>query len=336
MKKWIQNGKNFIKENAKFLLLLVGLYLFLTFPLPYYIYTGGGIIPIDKRIEIENTKVKKGSFHLAYVSEWKGTMAMMILSKFHKDWEVVSTDEYTLGEDESEKDIFFRSQLDLKQANQNAISNAYQEANKTYQVLSKNFYVYFVDKSHKNPLEVGDKILKVDGEDLTSIDLYRMKVQEKEVGDTLSLTIEKDEKKEQKDVVIYSKDNEKLTGIAVQEIDDYQTDPTISLHFKSIEGGPSGGVTTALAIYNRLVKKDITKGLKIVGTGTIEMDGSVGEIGGVIYKLRGAVKAKADVFLVPSGDNYEECKKEISKKKYKIKLIAIDSFKDAIQKLKSL
>ena len=29
---------------------------------------------------------------------------------------------------------------------------------------------------------------------------------------------------------------------------------------------------------------------KIVGTGTIEEDGSVGEIGGVKYKLSGAVK----------------------------------------------
>ena len=61
-----------------------------------------------------------------------------------------------------------------------------------------------------------------------------------------------------------------------------------------------------LAIYNSLVDKDITKGKKVVGTGTIEEDGSVGSIGGVKYKLNGAVRQKADVFLVPAGENYEE------------------------------
>ena len=50
-----------------------------------------------------------------------------------------------------------------------------------------------------------------------------------------------------------------------------------------------------LAIYNSLVDKDITKGKKVVGTGTIEEDGSVGSIGGVKYKLNGAVRQKADV-----------------------------------------
>ena len=54
-----------------------------------------------------------------------------------------------------------------------------------------------------------------------------------------------------------------------------------------------------------IVDEDITKGKTVVGTGTIDIDGNVGAIGGVKYKLIGAVKNKADVFLVPK-DNYEE------------------------------
>ena len=61
---------------------------------------------------------------------------------------------------------------------------------------------------------------------------------------------------------------------------------------------------------NNLTEEDITKGKKIVGTGTIEEDGSVGSIGGVKYKLNGAVRQKADIFLVPAGENYEEALKE--------------------------
>ena len=47
----------------------------------------------------------------------------------------------------------------------------------------------------------------------------------------------------------------------------------------------------ALMIYNALTEQDLTNGKKIVGTGTIERDGSVGVIGGVKYKIMGAVCA---------------------------------------------
>ena len=53
----------------------------------------------------------------------------------------------------------------------------------------------------------------------------------------------------------------------------------------------------ALQIYNKLTKKDITKGRNIVGTGTIDKDGRVGDIGGIKYKLRGAVKKRANILI---------------------------------------
>ena len=88
----------------------------------------------------------------------------------------------------------------------------------------------------------------------------------------------------------------------------------------------------SLAIYNSLVEEDITGGKKIVGTGTIDADGNVGAIGGVKYKIAAAVKAKADLFLVPS-DNYEEAKEVVEKHNYKIKLISVSTFDEAIDKL---
>ena len=92
------------------------------------------------------------------------------------------------------------------------------------------------------------------------------------------------------------------------------------------------GLITTLEIYNRLIKKDITKGLKIAGTGTIEEDGSIGEIGGVKYKILGAAKDKADIFIVPEG-NYKEAKQYIKDKKIKIKLIKVSTIKETIEKL---
>jgi PDZ domain-containing protein len=76
-------------------------------------------------------------------------------------------------------------------------------------------------------------------------------------------------------------------------------------------GGPSGGLLQTLYIYNMLSAEDITHGLKIAGTGTIQYDGSVGYIGGVKQKIATAYLFGVDVFFMPhlaevSYDNYVE------------------------------
>ena len=90
----------------------------------------------------------------------------------------------------------------------------------------------------------------------------------------------------------------------------------------------------ALAIYNGLVKEDITKGDIIIGTGTIDKDGNVGEIDGVKYKLLGAEKKKAKVFLCPK-DNYKEAMKIKKENNLKIKIKSVETLKEAIEYLES-
>ncbi|UKI58081.1 MAG: hypothetical protein L6V81_01055 [Clostridium sp.] len=105
---------------------------------------------------------------------------------------------------------------------------------------------------------------------------------------------------------------------------------------KNNESGSSRGLMCALEIYNRITDYDITKGDIIAGTGSIEADGTVGDIDGVKYKLKGAVKNKAKVFIVPSG-NYEEALK-IKKKKnnYDIELIKADNLHNVIEIFKKI
>ena len=91
----------------------------------------------------------------------------------------------------------------------------------------------------------------------------------------------------------------------------------------------------SLAIYNQLVKEDITGGKKIVGTGTIDISGNVGEIGGVKYKLIGAVKDDADIFICPE-ENYSEAIEVALDKEYDITIISASTFNEAIKKLEEL
>ena len=115
----------------------------------------------------------------------------------------------------------------------------------------------------------------------------------------------------------------------------YEVDPEVNITSKASEAGSSGGLMMSLTIYNQLVEEDITKGKKIVGTGTIDIDGNVGEIGGVKYKLIGAVKNDADIFMCPI-ENYEEAKKVAEEKDYDITIIAVHTFQEAIEKLEEL
>jgi hypothetical protein len=80
--------------------------------------------------------------------------------------------------------------------------------------------------------------------------------------------------------------------------------PTGEMPTVNTEGltGPSGGLMLALAFTGALNQGDLTGGRDVAGTGTIDRDGSVGEIGYVGYKVRGAAAAGAKVFLVPWGN----------------------------------
>jgi Lon-like protease len=65
-------------------------------------------------------------------------------------------------------------------------------------------------------------------------------------------------------------------------------------------GGPSAGLMWALGVIDTLTSDDLTGGDAIAGTGTVDLDGRVGPIGGVRMKVIGAEEAGAEVFLVPN------------------------------------
>ena len=69
-----------------------------------------------------------------------------------------------------------------------------------------------------------------------------------------------------------------------------------------VVGGPSAGLMWAIGLYDLLTPGDLTRGRTIAGTGTIDLDGNVGPIGGITDKVVGARDASADIMLVPRED----------------------------------
>ena len=92
-------------------------------------------------------------------------------------------------------------------------------------------------------------------------------------------------------------------------------------------GGPSAGLMMALNVYNKLIETDITNSTVIAGTGTIEIDGSVGPVGGVKQKVIAAKRAGATLILVPTA-NYEDAKQFKDDKTF---IIAVETFENALE-----
>ena len=70
-------------------------------------------------------------------------------------------------------------------------------------------------------------------------------------------------------------------------------------------GGPSAGMMFALGIIDLLTPEDEANGVVIAGTGTIDLTGEVGPIGGIALKMIGAVDDGATWFIAPR-DNCDD------------------------------
>ena len=336
MEKFFKEIKDYIKEEWKFFIVLLLIYFILQINVNYYIVTGGGISDVSSRIKVEEKYQGKGSFNISYVTELQGTIFSYLLSYVIPTWERESADLYKYSTKESIEDIEFRSDLDLKVASNTAIYWAYHLTNNEVMETSSKLYVITSYEDYPNPLKVGDEILSVDDKEWKTVKEYRDYFQTKKEGETVSIKIIRDNKEQVLEATLYEENDFRILGVGLQKLNEYKTDPEVTIKFRKSESGPSGGLITTLEIYNQLTKKDITKGYKIAGTGTIEEDGTIGQIGGVEHKILGASSAKADFFLLPSGKNYEDGVKYVKEKKLKIKLIEVENIEDAIKKLEAL
>lgn len=97
-------------------------------------------------------------------------------------------------------------------------------------------------------------------------------------------------------------------------------------------GGPSAGLAFTLGVIDSLTEGDLTGGRKVAVTGTIEIDGRVGDVGGVAQKTSAVKAAGADVFLVPAGE-YEVARKHAGKGLLVMKVTTLQEALEALQRI---
>ena len=250
----------------------------------------------------------------------------VLLSKIIKSWDLYEISNQQISNEDSE-DIYLRNKVMLENSIQNATFVAYNYAGKKIDIKDKQNIIIATTKN--NGLEIGDIVLSIDDLEVDNIKTIKDYLNTLNTNDNVNIKIKRNAKEK---IITVTLDEDKLLGIMLVTNYKYDINDDLNIAFKSGEGGSSGGLILSLGIYSEITGIDILKGRNIAGTGTIDIDGNVGEIDGVKYKIAGAVKNKMDVILV-SPYNYEEAKKVIQDNNYDIELVKVSTFKEAIDYL---
>ena len=317
----------------------------LFYPIGYYIDTPGGITEVDSIINVDYNLDKEieGTISSTYiVSINRPTFFQFMIGEFSDyNYANVLTGSYA---DYTNEEISQISYLDKETSVNAAVIIAYQEALKNNSEITVDFYekVMVFGKatymSYYQDIAFGDEFLYMIGDDDIVVDDFMQISANTVLSDTYEFFFKNDEGTYSR---MLTKDPETLKfGITLKLyylVNKENTFPTYTEQTSNI-GGPSGGLLQTLAIYNMLVEEDITQGLKIAGTGTINYDGSVGYIGGTEQKILTAYLNNVDVFFIPFKDqnyyydNYMEALRACEKHGIDPSgwLVPVGSFQDAL------
>lgn len=341
------------KKNAKwwwltgglvFLLLMIGM----VYPLPYYIEMPGGAYDIREVLKVDNKEDKqKGSYDFVAVSVMKATPIQLVYAWLTPFTDIASLEETTGGA--SNEDYERINQFYMEASQNTAIYQANKLAGRETTLDFKGVYVLQINpnSSFKDTLHIADTVTGINGETFESSKELIERVSAMPLGKEVTVNYTSlGEKKSAKGTIIKLENGKNGIGIGLADHTEVVSSTPITFSTQGV-GGPSAGLMFTLDIYTQLTNQDLRKGRHIAGTGTIEQDGSVGDVGGVDKKVVSAANSGAEIFFVPNNpvsdevskanpkamSNYEEAKKAAKEIKTKMVIVPVKTAQEAIDYL---
>ena len=326
--------KTFFQKN-KLLKLILITYTFAIFPFgflksDYYFMSPGP--PYQWNIEIENVQTY----------EYEGNLYQLTVRRdeanyFVYAWATLNSQidlyprEVILPDGVTPQELSEISIQNMMTSENVAIAVALDSLN--YEVQSEGDGVLVVglldDSPVKDKLIKNDLIVSINNELVKSVSEFISMLRTYEIGDIVNIGLIRNEQEltiETKLIEHVEYENEPMVGFLASTPNQQFIFPfEVDIQTGNV-GGPSAGMMMALNVYNLLTEDDITNGKKIAGTGTIEIDGSIGPVGGVKQKVIAAKRANASLILVPSA-NYEEASVFEDDN---TEIVAVDSFDNAL------
>jgi PDZ domain-containing protein len=191
-------------------------------------------------------------------------------------------------------------------------------------------------------LQVGEVVTSVDGQPVHLVEDAVSLLQKHQPGDTVRIGVQAADTPKgagnatatriEELVMARSDQGKAILGVELQTYKlDFDLPFQVRIESGDI-GGPSAGLAFTLGVLDDLTPGELTGGVKVAATGTIESDGSVGDVGGVTQKTAAVIRAGAKVFLVPPGE-YAEARKRAGSR---LKVVKVTSLDDALSALAQL
>jgi Lon-like protease len=155
-------------------------------------------------------------------------------------------------------------------------------------------------------IDPADRIIEADGVKLESVADLSDVLADREPGDTIDLVIERPgEGRTQVTVELSaSPDDEERTIIGFVPFDTRAIKLPFEVDIETDDiGGPSAGLAFTLALIDELSPGSLTGPQKVAVTGTINLEGEVGPIGGLAQKVSAVHQNGVRVFLVPASQS---------------------------------
>ncbi len=182
-------------------------------------------------------------------------------------------------------------------------------------------------------LEATEVIVSVDGKPVKTPDDLRRLVADREPGDQVRIGVRAGGavRTEVLSTIESPEENGRaIIGIQVEQSAEIDLPIDVDIDLGGV-GGPSAGLAFSLEVLEQL-GRDVDRGYRVAATGEIELDGGVAPIGGIKQKTLGAKEAGIEVFLVPAGENAKEARRNANG----LRIIAVESFQQALRRLATL
>lgn len=192
-------------------------------------------------------------------------------------------------------------------------------------------------------IDPADRILEAEGVPLESVDDLVAVLEDKEPGDTVELLIERPGDGEEAVTVELSAspDDPERTIVGFVPFDTRAIQLPFQVDIDTGDiGGPSAGLAFTLAMIDELSPGSLTGGQNVAVTGTINLNGEVGAIGGLTQKVSAVHQNGVKVFLVPASqselDDPEKLQRLVDAGRGEVEIIPVATLEEALTALEKL
>jgi len=331
-----QRAKVLLWSAAVAAAILVGLAWF--FPSRDYLYVPNAATPVAAKVKVEGEKPPRqgnGAIYYVDVSVRRATWAERLLPPLRPNGASLVPKDQVVPPGSSFGDRREEGFREMARSEEVAAAVALKKAGYTVVAIPRGALVEAVatDAPAAGELDSGDVIVGAGGRTIRTPNELRSSFDDVRPGTDVVLRVRRDGAVKTVTVRTVASPLERgraIIGIRVGQAADIKLPLKVDIDLGAV-GGPSAGLPFALDVLQEL-GTNVDNGRRVVATGEIALDGTVGPIGGVKQKTFGARKAGADVFLVPAGDNATEARRYAGN----LRIIPVRSFQQALSALSTL